>query len=187
MLFNASAVEDYIEYTVDVPEAGTYHLTARVMKYNNNGTYQCSVDANSYSSTEDMALVQERWEKTEHYREMLEMPVGTVCFSRLTPANVFTMCPMYLSIHISLSASEGPDKEGFERQARMQVENMMNEMRAFAENLNAEVRFGYHNGTPMYDGEDDWIWTYLQGEQTENIYGLYFERYVFDSYRDIFW
>jgi hypothetical protein len=42
--FNASAAADYIEYSVDVPEAGTYHVTAKVQKALNSGIYQLSID-----------------------------------------------------------------------------------------------------------------------------------------------
>ena len=41
---NHNAVGDYIEFSVDVTQPGTYDLNARVMKASNNGIYQLSVD-----------------------------------------------------------------------------------------------------------------------------------------------
>ncbi|MEK4877931.1 fibronectin type III domain-containing protein [Paenibacillus sp. FSL R5-0908] len=43
-LFNATKAGDYIEYKVNVPAAGTYHVTAKVPKSLSNGIYQLSID-----------------------------------------------------------------------------------------------------------------------------------------------
>ena len=42
-------------------------------------------------------------EKTGEYRKLLDTPDGTITLAKLTPANAFEMCPLYLTINISLS------------------------------------------------------------------------------------
>nr|WP_201468543.1 polysaccharide lyase family 8 super-sandwich domain-containing protein [Microbacterium hydrocarbonoxydans] len=41
---NNNAVGDYVEFSVDVTQPGTYDVIARVLKAGNNGTYQLAVD-----------------------------------------------------------------------------------------------------------------------------------------------
>ena len=53
----------------------------------------------------------ERTKKSDKYLQKLDTPEGAICLSKLTPANVFEMCPIYLSIRISLSEFQGDKKE----------------------------------------------------------------------------
>ncbi len=43
-MFNANAAGDYVEYSLNVPQPGTYNIKARVMKSSNSGIYQLSVN-----------------------------------------------------------------------------------------------------------------------------------------------
>lgn len=44
VLFNAYQPGDFIEYKVNVPQAGTYNVTVRVMKWSDNGVYRLMID-----------------------------------------------------------------------------------------------------------------------------------------------
>ncbi len=68
---NASGVNDFIEYQIYVPEAGTYSLTTRVMKYNNTGSYQCSVDGTALNTFDG-------YQTTGYYTDI---DLGTMAFS----------------------------------------------------------------------------------------------------------
>ncbi len=68
---NASGVNDFIEYQIYVPEAGTYSLTTRVMKYNNTGSYQCSVDGTALNTFDG-------YQTTGYYTDI---DLGTMTFS----------------------------------------------------------------------------------------------------------
>jgi len=48
-----SVVGDYIEYSLDVPQAGTYDVVARAFKASNNGVYQLAVDGTNVASPQD--------------------------------------------------------------------------------------------------------------------------------------
>ncbi|WZH35776.1 MAG: polysaccharide lyase family 8 super-sandwich domain-containing protein [Microbacterium enclense] len=48
-----SVVGDYIEYSLDVPQAGTYDVVARAFKASNNGIYQLAVDGTNVASPQD--------------------------------------------------------------------------------------------------------------------------------------
>lgn len=50
---NNNAVGDYIEFSVDVPQAGTYDITSRAFKSSGNGIYQLSVGGNNVGSPQD--------------------------------------------------------------------------------------------------------------------------------------
>ncbi|MDF2924490.1 MAG: hypothetical protein K0R57_3404 [Paenibacillaceae bacterium] len=53
-LFNAYNVNEYIEYTVPVAQAGTYHVKIRVMRFSDNGAYQIQINGNNQGSPVDM-------------------------------------------------------------------------------------------------------------------------------------
>lgn len=130
---------------------------------------------------------QERVKKSDEYLERLDTPEGTICLSKLTPANVFKMCPIYLSISVSFSGYFG-DKQSFEENIAKQVENMIKDMNDFTNcYLTAQISMGYHDIINLQNGNRNLFWTFIKGEQVNDIYGLYFERHVFDGYKGIFW
>ncbi|WP_378144292.1 polysaccharide lyase family 8 super-sandwich domain-containing protein [Cnuibacter sp. UC19_7] len=51
---NNNAVGDYIEFSVDVPQAGTYDLAARVYRASNSGIYQLSVNGVDVGGPQDL-------------------------------------------------------------------------------------------------------------------------------------
>ena len=53
-IFNARAVAEHIEYSVSVPQAGTYHLTLGVMRFSDNGTYQLQIDGVDHGTPVDL-------------------------------------------------------------------------------------------------------------------------------------
>ncbi|BAJ75813.1 hypothetical protein MTES_2849 [Microbacterium testaceum StLB037] len=48
-----SVVGDYIEFDLDVPQAGTYDVVARALKVSDNGIYQLSVDGTNVGAPQD--------------------------------------------------------------------------------------------------------------------------------------
>jgi len=133
----------------------------------------------------------ERVTMTEKYIKNLATPEGTICFSKMTPANAFKMCPMYLSICIDLDDGlySAQNKQKLEEYTKKQVELMIDAMNRFANNkMNAEINVDINEADgALYDGEDYWGWNYIQGIN-KNVYdALYFERDVYDSYKGLFW
>ncbi|WP_067196463.1 polysaccharide lyase family 8 super-sandwich domain-containing protein [Microbacterium sp. XT11] len=51
---NNNAIGDYVEFSVDVTQPGTYAVSARALKASNNGTYQLSVDGTDAGAPRDM-------------------------------------------------------------------------------------------------------------------------------------
>lgn len=52
--FNSNGAGDYIEYTVVIPEAGTYNIEYRTNKSNNKGIYQLMVDGSNRGTAQDL-------------------------------------------------------------------------------------------------------------------------------------
>jgi len=129
----------------------------------------------------------ERTKKADEYLKNLDTPEGTICLSRLTPANVFEMCPFYLSINVSFGGHP-EDKKGFEESVKKGIEDMIAKMNGFtASNLNASICMGYHDIIYLEDGKRDHYWHYIQGRQVFDIDVSFYERYVFDRYKGVFW
>lgn len=183
----SSQIEDYIEqyiaeyyqenffdiYLKDVPLAPSSYVFGSIVR--------ASVNPHLKENRE--------WRrKTEEYRRLLETPRGTVCLSKLTPANVFEICPIYLSINVSLSEYSDDDKQSFEENIKKKVADLAEALNKFTkDHLNAEISLGYQDIIYLHDGERKWYFAFIQGKQASNKAGLYFERYVFDSYRGVFW
>lgn len=128
-----------------------------------------------------------RTKKSDEFLERLETPQGAICLSKLTPANSFEMCPVYLTIRISFSEFKG-DKIKFEESAQKEVEKMIADMNEFTGyHLNASIIMKYSENTYLENGERSLRWHYVQGEKVDGIDSSYFERYVFDGYKGIFW
>lgn len=128
-----------------------------------------------------------RAKRSDEYLKNLDTPEGTICLSKLTPANVFEMCPIYLSISVSFSEYSG-DKDIFEKNVMSQVENMIEVMNLFTNNhLTASIKIGYQKVVNLHTGNRSYYWTYVQGNQIFNAAGLSFERDVFDGYKGKFW
>jgi hyaluronate lyase len=51
---NHNAVGDYVEFSVDVTQPGTYDVVGRVLKASNNGVYQLSVDGANAGGPQDL-------------------------------------------------------------------------------------------------------------------------------------
>jgi len=115
--------------------------------------------------------VEECAQKADAWLEGLNSPEGTICLSRLTPANVFELCPVYLAVNVSPGDSYSEDITD-------KIERMIDAMNQYANNyLTASI----HNGSRW--------WSYVQGKQIfdSDAAGLYFERFAFDGYRGVFW
>ncbi len=126
-------------------------------------------------------------DKTNQYQSGLQTPENTICLSRLTAANAFEMCPVYLSINVSFGEYTG-DKEAFEKKAMSQMEDMIVEMNAFTKNhLTAEISMGYQDGTYLHTRTSEKSWAYVQGIAIPvGGYGDY-ERDAFEGYKGKFW
>lgn len=53
-ILNAYGVAEHIEYVVPVAQPGTYHLTVRVMRFSDNGTYQLQIDGIDHGAPMDL-------------------------------------------------------------------------------------------------------------------------------------
>lgn len=71
--FNNNAVADYVEFSLDVTQPGTYDIVARVGKAGNNGIYQLSVDGVSAGAAQDLW-----WNTAGNFRDFT---LGTHTFS----------------------------------------------------------------------------------------------------------
>nr|AXR85425.1 xanthan lyase [Paenibacillus nanensis] len=52
--FNNNAVDDYVEFSLDVTQPGTYDVKSRIMKSTNSGIYQLSINGTNVGSAQDM-------------------------------------------------------------------------------------------------------------------------------------
>lgn len=139
------------------------------------------------STNRDEPENKERVKKSDKYLKKLDTPKGAICLSKLTPANVFEMCPIYLSINVSFSGHPD-DKKGFEERAKREIENMIADMNAFTDNhLNADISMGYQEIIYLENGNRDLNWYYVQGKQIYDVDPFYYERHVFDGYKGKFW
>jgi len=129
----------------------------------------------------------ERTEAADNYLKQLDTPEGAICLAKLTPANVFEMCPLYLAINVSFSEYTG-NKQTFEINIMKQIRNMIDDMNRFTNyHLTAELKMGYQKIIDLYTGERDCRWTYIQGEQVYGVAGPFFEWAAFDGYKGMFW
>ena len=116
----------------------------------------------------------------DEYRNLLDTPEGTIRLSQLTPANAFEMVPISLSIGVSISRDynlEQPVEEVISK-----VENMIDDMNRFTNNQLTAVVSISHAGNQIYR------WYYIQGERVYNISDRWlFDRYIFESFRGVFW
>lgn len=62
--FNNNAVDQYVEFSLDVPQAGIYDITGRVMKASNNGIYQVSINGAQIGSPQDTY-----WNTSEQHKD----------------------------------------------------------------------------------------------------------------------
>lgn len=127
------------------------------------------------------------WNKrTIEYRRLLSTPEGTINLAKLTPANVFEMVPIHLSIRVSFSEYIG-EKQAFEKSVMRRIEAMIATMNTFTNyTLNADVSMGYHQVIHLHTGRRQYRWSIIQGERVHDV-GMYYSRYVFESYRGVFW
>ncbi|MCU6793070.1 hypothetical protein OB236_13170 [Paenibacillus sp. WQ 127069] len=132
----------------------------------------------------------ERAKMTEKYRRNLEHPESTINFSKFSPANAFEMCPMYLSIHVSIDDDgySASDKKKLEEYTKKQVDLMITAMNGFANNkINVEISVANQNNNALYDGKNYWGWYYIRGIAKDVRNPMYFERDVYDGFKGVFW
>ena len=124
----------------------------------------------------------------DEYRSLLGTPEGTIRLSQLTPANAFEMIPIRLSVHVSFSGDYSLGQP-FEEEVMRRIENMIEDMNRFTNNqLTASVRMGYHQIIDLHTGNRSYRWYYIQGERVYNMRNpIYFDRYIFESFRGVFW
>jgi|GEM_PF-724783 len=133
----------------------------------------------SYSNYEE---VRELDKTTKAYLARLETPEGTICLSKLTSANVFEMCPVYLPISVSLSG--GSYGQSFEEEVMAKIEEMIEAMNEFANNsLNAKISLGYSGLAELHSGPDSQRWYIIKGERVSS----FEDGDIFDSYKGVFW
>ena len=106
----------------------------------------------------------------EEYKRLLDTPEGAIPLAQLTPANVFKLVPFRLSISF---------REELDPKQQHLLEDMIEAMDHFTNNrLNAQIRMGSH------------FWNIVQGKhisiEDDGILS-FFEYYVFESYRGVFW
>jgi len=137
--------------------------------------------------TDDFEQIARMEEIAQNFLRGLNTPDGTIQLSRLTPSNVFEMAPIYLLISVSLAGYSGLGKE-LEIEVMQKIEDMTLSMNKFTNNtLNADIRFGYHQIIDLHIGNRQYRQSYIHGEQRIGIGGMNFGRYVFESYRGVFW
>lgn len=71
-LFNGNATNDFIEYKVNVEQAGTYNVKIKVKNYNNRGKYQLVIDGTNQGPVFD------NYTSTAYYTEI---DLGNITFS----------------------------------------------------------------------------------------------------------
>ena len=158
----------YDVYIKDVPLAGSSYV------------FCFFVRMSSYTSYEDVRDIDE---VTKKYQSLLNTPEGGICLSKLTPANAFEVCPIYLSVRVGLSGDSSYG-QAFEENIIKQTEDLAEAMNDFTNShLNAQVHVGYHQIVNMYDGNRGRGWAFLQGERVNG----FDDRAIFESYKNIFW
>lgn len=178
----AEQIEEYvIHYIADYYKEHFYDAYTKEMPLAGSSYVYCFfVRMSSFVHYE---VVRDIDETTKKYRSLLDTSEGTICLSKLTPANVFEMCPVYLSVRVGLSGDSGYGRDMEERIIK-QTEDMMEAMNEFANHrLNAEVHVGYHQIVNMHDGNRGRGWAFLQGKRV----GSLNDRILFESYEGLFW
>ena len=181
----SSYIQNYItSYISDYYQENYYNIYMKGIPLARSSDLSCFfVDNFAYTSYED---VKDMMETSQTFVQNLDTPEGAICLTKLTPANVFEMCPIYLSISVSLRGSSTRTKK-FERGVIQQIEGMIEDINVFTNNhLTARVHFGYHEGMELHMGYTDY-WMYVQGKQIFDVEAIYFSRHVFDGYKGIFW
>lgn len=193
-------IENYVEnYIPKTYENKFIDLYLKDVPHTDGATYVFGfIDTMHVSTYSDDPATQkaekeneERILKSKEYVRNLETPEGTICIAKLTSANVFELCPYYLSIHISIDDEDysGIDKQTLESHVKDQVKLMISDMNAYTSNkLNAEISVvSCKAGNDLYDGEHNWNWYYIQGNKKTILTPMYFERDIYDSYKGKFW
>lgn len=120
----------------------------------------------------------------EHWR-LQATTGGAVRLNEMTPANVFEMYPLYLSVFIRIDGETAHTQE-VEESIFRQVDSMIDSMIAYTNNsLNARFFINYRNRDISFSSGNDPRWDVVQGEHGN--YGNDFGQQVFYSYKGIFW
>jgi len=123
-------------------------------------------------------------------KEKIETPESAICFAELTPANVFTLCPFFLTIAVTIDNVEysQSDKRAIAEQTNQKVSDMLDAMNSFADHLNAEVDSESDtNLETLHEDNPKYYWHFIQGTKIKLEYPSTFELDLFDSYNGIFW
>lgn len=122
---------------------------------------------------------------TEEHRRLLTTPDGAVRLARLTLANAFELVPLYFTINVTTTEYSVSDQQYYEEQIIKRIEEMVASLNNFTDNsLNALIRVNFNRAE--YERHELWLY-YIQGERVFDTYTLYYERYVFESYKGVFW
>jgi len=119
---------------------------------------------------------------TREYRQLLSTPEGAPRLNEMTPANVFEMFPMYLSVSIRLDGETAHPPE-VEESIFNQVDNMIDSMIAYTNNtLNAIFFISYQQHIDFYS--DRSRWKVIQGERVDF---SDIDRRIFENFKGILW
>ena len=161
--------ENYYDvYINDVPLAGSSYVFCFFVRLSSYTSYEAVRDID---------------ETTRKYQSLLDTPEGTICLAKMTPANAFSMCPIYLSVRGSMSGDYSYG-QSYEKSVLKQTEDLAEAMNEFVNNrLNAQFYVGYHQIVNMHTGSRDYRWAFLKGE----LVNYFDDRAIFESYKGIFW
>ena len=121
------------------------------------------------------------------YQNQLGRPEGAIRLSQLTPGGAFAMMPLRLRVNVSFAGEESLGRS-FEEAVMGDIERMIASMNRFTDNqLTASVRVGYHQIVNLHTGSRSYSWYYIQGERMFGLNTMYFDRYMFEHFRGVFW
>jgi hypothetical protein len=129
----------------------------------------------------------------EKYEESIETPQGAIDFTKLTPANVFEKCPLYLNIDADIYVSyySQQDNRALEEHTKEQLKRMITDMKRFtSDKINAHISVTSNardGGYLLYDEKEIWRWAYLRGEEIKIDSDSYFDRDVYGVYKGVCW
>ncbi|WP_252230449.1 hypothetical protein [Clostridium sp. ZBS15] len=149
-------------------------------------TYCNLADSTGYTDNDKYEAMEKQ---VNAYREKLETPEGCINFTNFTMEKAFDICPVYLSIHISLDDRlyDAEKKVEVEKEALQKVEEMRKALINFTDGtVNVDIIVGNLKGNDLYDGKGDWRWHILNGEPI-TCESILFGENVYESYKGFFW
>ena len=169
----------YDEYFFDA-YLGEYDTTGSYDGYSYFNFYPPSDPDEPYDRDAEHARYMEQLEKSDKYKGKISTPEGAINLSKLTPANVFEMCPVEVGQQIKLRITSGMDEEIFAENADKQLSDMAEAMNEFfGNNMSAYFRVYLDRSDDKYiwDIFKEYTVVYEKGEKGELIdYGSFSER-----------